>query len=88
MASPIAAKRNISTGIPAFFNNFILAEKPTVVKKAIMKTSLKVSSKIKEKKPVSCPIKVTIENIVPPVTASGIQFSFKKLKVLLINFPK
>ncbi len=29
-----------------------------------------------------------MEKIVPPVTASGIQFSFKNLKELFINFPK
>jgi hypothetical protein len=46
-----------------------------------------VSSKTKESIPVSCPIRVKIENRVPPVTASGIQFSFKNLKVLLIVFP-
>ena len=88
MARRIAAIKNIRTGRPAFLRSFMLAEKPTVVKNAIIKISLIESSKIKEKLPVSCPNKIKKENKVPPVTASGIQLFLRNLNLLFKNFPR
>jgi len=48
----VASSRKISTGSAPFFNNLILAPKPTLVKKKSIKASFKVSLNSKVRIPV------------------------------------